>query len=103
MTRFLASTLRHALLSDLASNGFEWRNEDGTSRTPEPFEQTTSANGHSAIYLGKITTTDAVTDDEGNVITPAVISKEYCANVTDPDATFATEIPAPKKPYNLFA
>jgi hypothetical protein len=103
MTRFLASALRHALLSDLASNGYEWKDENGIPRIPEPFEMTTAPNGHCAIYLGKVPTTDAITDEDGNVITPAVISKEYCANVTDPDATFATEIPAPVTPYNVFA
>jgi hypothetical protein len=94
MTRFLAHTNADTLLADLKANGFEWRNEDGTTRTPEPFEQTTSANGHSAIYLGKIPTTDGET---------TTYSAEYCANVTDPDATFATEIPAPVTPYNVFA
>jgi hypothetical protein len=103
MTRFIAHTNADTLLADLKANGFEWRNEDGTTRTPEPFEQTTSANGHCAIYLGKVPTTDAITDEDGNVITPATYSAEYCANVTDPDATFATEIPAPVTPYNVFA
>jgi hypothetical protein len=102
MTRFLASALRHALLSDLASNGYEWKDKEGIPRIPEPFEMTYH-NGHCAIYLGKVPTTDAVTDEDGNVITPATYSAEYCANVTDPDATFATEIPAPVTPYNVFA
>jgi hypothetical protein len=102
MTRFLASATRHALLSDLASNGYEWKDEQGIPRIPEPFEMTYH-NGHCAIYLGKVPTTDAITDEDGNVITPATYSAEYCANVTDPDATFATEIPAPVTPYNVFA
>ena len=102
MTRFLAGT-RTAILTDLASNGYEWKDEDGTPRIPEPFEMTTASNGHSAIYLGKIPITDAITDEEGNVITPATYSKEFCANVTDPDAQFDTEIPAPANPYNVFA
>jgi hypothetical protein len=94
MTRFLASTLRHALLSDLASNGYEWKDENGIPRIPEPFEMTVNGYGHCAIYLGKIPTTDA----EGNV----TYSTKFCANVTDPNATFDTEIPAPETPYNLF-
>jgi len=102
MTRFLASPTRHALLSDLASNGYEWKDEQGIPRIPEPFEMT-SHNGHTAIYLGKVPVTSAVLDDEGNVITPATYSTDFCANVTDPDAQFDTEIPAPKHPYNVFA
>jgi hypothetical protein len=94
MTRFLASATRHALLSDLASNGYEWKDENGIPRIPEPFEQT-SHNGHTAIYLGKIPTTDA----EGNT----TFSTNFCANVTDPDSTFDTEIEAPTTPYNVFA
>jgi hypothetical protein len=94
MTRFLAHSLRHALLSDLASNGYEWKDEQGIPRIPEPFEMT-SANGHCAIYLGKIPTTD-----EQGVTT---YSTDFCANVTDTDAQFDTEIPAPEHPYNVFA
>jgi hypothetical protein len=37
MTRFLASATRHALLSDLASNGYEWKDENGAKL----FNQTT--------------------------------------------------------------
>jgi hypothetical protein len=94
MTRFLAHTTRHALLSDLASNGYEWKDEQGIPRIPEPFEMT-HHNGHCAIYLGKIPTTDA----EGNV----TYSTKFCANVTDPDGQFDTEIEAPEHPYNTFA
>jgi hypothetical protein len=94
MTRFLAHTKQATLLADLKANGFEWRNEDGTTRTPEPFEQTTSANGHCAIYLGKIPTTDGET---------TTYSADYCANVTDPEGQFDTEIDAPETPYNTFA
>jgi hypothetical protein len=94
MTRFLASATRHALLSDLASNGYEWKDEQGIPRIPEPFEMT-HHNGHCAIYLGKIPTTDA----EGNV----TYSTQFCANVTDPEGQFDTEIEAPETPYNTFA
>jgi hypothetical protein len=94
-TKFLASATRHALLSDLASNGYEWKDEQGIPRIPEPFEMTTAPNGHCAIYLGKIPTTD-----EQGVTT---YSTDFCANVTDPDAQFDTEIPAPEHPYNVFA
>jgi hypothetical protein len=69
MTRFLASTTRHALLSDLASNGYEWKDEQGTPRTPEPFEQTTNGYGHSAIYLGKVPTKTALTQAEAIALT----------------------------------
>jgi hypothetical protein len=101
MTRFLAGT-RTAILSDLASNGYEWKDEQGIPRIPEPFEMTT-ANGQTAIYLGKVPVTDAVLDDEGNVITPATYSTQFCANVTDTDGQFDTEIDAPETPYNTFA
>jgi hypothetical protein len=94
MTRFLAHSLRHALLSDLASNGYEWKDEQGIPRIPEPFEMT-HHNGHCAIYLGKIPTTDA----EGNV----TYSTKFCANATDTDGQFDTEIDAPEHPYNTFA
>ena len=31
-TKFLAHPTRHALLSDLASNGYEWKDENGIPR-----------------------------------------------------------------------
>ena len=92
MTRFLAGT-RTAILTDLASNGYEWKDEQGIPRIPEPFEMT--VNGHTAIYLGRIPTTDA----EGNT----TYSTKFCANVTDPDSVFDTEIDAPENPYTVFA
>jgi hypothetical protein len=93
MTRYLAGT-RTAILTDLASNGYEWKDENGIPRIPEPFEMTYH-NGHCAIYLGKIPTTDA----EGNV----TYSTKFCANVTDTEGQFDTEIDAPEHPYNTFA
>jgi hypothetical protein len=91
MTRFLAHSLRHALLSDLASNGYEWKDENGIPRIPEPFEMTVNGYGHCAIYLGRIP------KDDGT------LSSSFCANVTDPDSQFDTEIDAPEHPYNVFA
>jgi hypothetical protein len=91
MTRFLAHPLRHALLSDLASNGYEWKDENGIPRIPEPFEMTVNGYGHCAIYLGRIP------KDDGT------LSADFCANVTDPDSQFDTEIDAPEHPYNVFA
>jgi hypothetical protein len=52
-------------------------------------------NGHCAIYLGRIPTTGA----EGNV----TFSTHFCANVTDTEGQFDTEIDAPETPYNTFA
>ena len=96
MTRFLSST-RTALLVDLASAGFEWKDENGT-RIPEPFEQTSNGKD-TAIYLGKI---PAQLDEEGNVLVAE--SKKFCANVTACEGlTFDTEIEAPAVPYNVFA
>ena len=93
-TRFLASSTRTALLVDLASAGFEWKDENGT-RIPEPFEQTSNGKD-SAIYLGKI---PAVLDEEGNVLSPE--STDFCANVTACEGiTFDTEIDPPATPYN---
>jgi hypothetical protein len=91
MTRYLAHTTRHALLSDLASNGYEWTDEQGIPRIPEPFEMTVNGYGHCAIYLGRIP------KDDGT------LSADFCANVTDPEGQFDTEIDAPEHPYNVFA
>lgn len=109
MTRFLAHTDKATLLADLATAGFEFDN-------PEPFTQVSNGKD-SAIWLGKIpkpvneidyianTPIDAVEIDNGdNIVIPMMESKDYCANVTACEGiTFATEIPAPSTPYNVFA
>jgi hypothetical protein len=98
MTRFLASSTKSTLLADLAQHGFSFKDEDGNTRIPEPFEF--ASNGKDAcIYLGKI---PAQLDEEGNVLVPE--SSKYCANVTACEGlTFDTEIEAPTTPYNIFA
>ena len=91
MTRFLAHKTKSTLLADLKTNGFEWLNEDGTPRMPKRFEQILNESGQCAIWLDKIPADDGT------------LSTDYCANVTDPDGTYATEIDAPTTPYNVFA
>ena len=103
MTRFLASATRTALLADLASFGFVFRDEDGATRQPEPME-VISHNGESCIWIGHIPATysyDPITE-ESTLIKPA--STDWCANVTACEGhTFATEIAEPETPYNKFA
>ena len=97
MTRFLATATRHALLSDLASNGFHWKDDEGADRIPGHLEQTSNERGHAAIYLGHV----PIGEDENG---QTIFSTEFCANTTnDTEAVFATEIPEPANPYNKFA
>lgn len=102
MTRFLCSPTRTALLVDLASAGFEFKDENGDTRIPNAYEQTT--NGTDAcIYLGKIILTPSTHDGNGNVLTEAVYSTDFHANVTACEGiTFDTEIEPPTTPYNVF-
>jgi hypothetical protein len=103
MTRFLASATRTALLADLASFGFAFRDEDGATRQPVPME-VISHNGESCIWVGHIPATysyDPITE-ESTLVKPA--STDWCANVTACEGhTFATEIAEPETPYNKFA
>lgn len=100
MTRYLASATRKALLDDLKANGFEFRNEDGTTRLPNHME--IIQNGQDAcIYLGHVPIQTG-TDEEGNPIMGE--SSDFCANVTSCEGmTFSTEIDPPETPYNVFA
>lgn len=101
MTRFLSGT-RAAVLADLKDNGFVFTDADGGEHIPTEGEFAQSGI-HWAIYLGKLVATPAVMDDEGNVVTPAVMTTTFHANVTACEGlTFATEIPAPTTPYNVF-
>ena len=104
MTRYLRATTKEALLEDLAKNSLTFLNEEGEATEPQPFQTTTNEKGAVAIYLGQIVLEPAEVDEEGNVVKEATISEEYCANVTNTDAIFATEMSKkPSKPYNVFA
>jgi hypothetical protein len=94
-TRYLSSPTLEALLEDLSANGYEWKNEDGSLRTPQPFEQTINHRGHAAIYLAHV----PIGEDEEGV---TLFSEDFCANTTkDPEGVFATEIEV-STPYNTF-
>lgn len=96
MTRYLRATTREVLLKDLFNNGLKLN--------PKPFQTTTNEKGAVVIYLGQIILEPAEVDEEGSVIKEATISEDYCANVTNTDAIFATEMSKkPSKPYNVFA
>lgn len=98
MTRFLASSTKSTLIADLKTFGFEFKNEDGTTRQPLPME-IVHHNGDDCIWIGKI---PAQYDSEGNVIQAE--SSDWCANVTSCEGhTFSTEIAEPTTPYNKFA
>lgn len=101
MTRYLSGT-RTAVLADLKANGFVFRDPDGAEHIPDAYEFATSGNDW-AIWLGKLVDTPAVLDDAGNVVTPAVLTTKFHANVTACEGlTFATEIEAPATPSNVF-
>lgn len=101
-TRFLAGT-RSAVLADLKANGFVFRDADGVEHIPDVREFAQSGEDW-AIWLGKLVSTPAVTDEDGNVTTPAVLTTEFHANVTVCEGmTFATELPEPPtNPHNVF-
>jgi hypothetical protein len=104
MTRFLASDTRTALLTELASHGFVWLDEQGAPRIPEQFEVAYNANGDAAQYLDKIVTAQAELDDEGNVIAPPVVSSKFHANVTACEGiVFSCEREKPEQPFMMFA
>ena len=98
MTRYLASATKSALIADLASFGFVFKDENGATRPPEPME-VIHHEGNDCIWLGHI---PAEYDAEDNITKPA--STDFCANVTSfyGDAS-ATEIAEPETPYNRFA
>ena len=99
-TRYLSGT-RSAILADLASNGFHFKDEEGNTRIPNPFDQTSNGKD-GAIYLGRVPIETGELDVEGNPIT--VPSDDFCANVSKCEGlTFATEREAPTTPYNVFA
>lgn len=99
-TRYLSGT-RTAILADLASNGFHFTDEDGNTRIPNSFDQTSNGTD-GAIYLGRVPIPTSELDEDGNPITEP--SPDFCANVTACEGLeFATERDAPTTPYNVFA
>ena len=98
MTRYLASATKSALIADLASFGFVFKDENGATRPPKPME-VIHHEGNDCIYLGHI---PAQYDAEDNITKPA--STDFCANVTACNGyVFAKEITEPETPYNKFA
>ena len=104
MTRYLKATKLDDLITDLSNHGLIFTDSEGEVVEPQPFQVVSNESGAVAIYLGQIVLEPAEVDEEGNVIKEATISEEYCANVTNTDAIFATEMSKkPSKPYNVFA
>lgn len=98
MTRFLTNSNKATLLAELQERGFEWPGE------PQLFQQVTNGLDW-AIWLGNIPLQDATFDEEGNVVTPQVMSTDFHVNTTDcVGIEFPSELSEPpSKPYNLFA
>ena len=97
-TRYLASATKSALIADLASFGFVFKDEDGNTRQPEPME-IIQHEQDACIYIGHI---PAKYDINGNIIKPE--STDFCANVTACEGyVFTKEIAEPENPYNKFA
>lgn len=97
MTRYLTHANKQTLLDDLARAGFHFDE-------PQMFEQTTNAQGDSAIWLEHIPLTEAVFDEDGKVVTLAQMSELFHANVTRCEGLeFETEQEKPANPYNAFA
>ena len=109
MDYYLKSTTKKALLADLREAGFEWYDVDETgahttTRDPKRLEVVSKRGVGSCIYLGHIVETPAVVDEEGNVITPAVMTTTFHANVRmRKPHTFATDMNKPSKPQYAWA
>ena len=109
MDYYLKGATKKALLADLREAGFEWYDYDeigavtGT-RDPQRLE-VVSVRGHgTCVYLGHIVETPAVVDEEGNVVTPAVMTKTFHANVRmRKPHDFATDFGPPKGPQYAWA
>jgi len=109
MDYFLKSATKKALLKDLREAGFEWYDYDESgavtgTRDPQRLEVVSVRGVGSCIYLGHIVETPAVFDEEGNVVTPAVMTKTYHANVRmRKPHTFTTDTGEPTKPQYAWA
>ena len=109
MDYYLKSATKKALLADLREAGFEWYDVDEfdsqiITRDPRPLEVVSKRGVGSCIYLGHIVDTPAVVDEEGNVVTPAVMTKTYHANVRmRKPHDFKKDMGKPNKPQYAWA
>ena len=109
MDYFLISATKKALLKDLREAGFEWYDVDETgahttTRDPRPLEVVSKRGVGSCIYLGHIVETPAVFDEEGELVTPAVMTKTYHANVRmRKPHDFKKDMGKPNKPQYKWA
>lgn len=105
---FLRGT-KTAVLADLKAAGFLFGDydEDGmiTERAPKPYDTSTLDDGSFAVYLGKVPISDAEYDEDGELITPAVMSTTFHANIRYyGDHTFTTAMATPPgNPHNRIA
>lgn len=109
MDYYLKSATKKALLADLREAGFEWYDVDDTgshttTRDPRPLEVVSKRGVGSCIYLGHIVETPAVFDEEGELVTPAVMTKTYHANVRmRKPHDFKKDMGKPTKPQYAWA
>ena len=109
MDYYLKSATKKALLKDLREAGFEWYDVDETgahttTRDPRPLEVVSKRGVGSCIYLGHIVETPAVFDEEGELVTPAVMTKTYHANVRmRKPHDFKKDMGKPTKPQYAWA
>ena len=104
MEYYLRANTKEELFSDLRSAGFEWYDYDEetgerTVREPENLEVTSVRDLGTCIYLEHIVKTPAEFDEEGNLISQAVLTTDFHANVTlIGEHDFSTAIEKPNSP-----
>jgi len=103
MDYYLKSATKKALLADLREAGFEWYDYDESgavtgTRDPQRLEVVSKRGVGSCIYLGHLVETPAVYDEDGELVTPAVMTTTFHANVRmRKEHTFATDMGKPSK------
>ena len=101
MKYYLTADTKEEILADLRGAGFEWYDTDEVgnptgTRDPRRLEVAYKRGFGSCIYLEHLVEVPAVIDEEGNVVTPAVMTTTFHANVHSVvEHDFATAMQAP--------
>ena len=107
MKYYLKGT-KQQVIDDLRNAGFEWYDYDeegnSTAREPKKGEVATLRGIGSCIYLDRLVEIPAEYDEEGNIITEAVLTTTYHANAKmRNEHTFATDMGVPSTPQHDWA
>lgn len=77
----LKALTEQKLIDCLATNNIHFYDTNGNVVSPSYSYQATNNHSHQTVWLGRIVSVEATYDENGNELTPAVLTDEYHCDV----------------------